>query len=629
MDLDRAYVLLELKADAGDARIIRGVASTPTVDRLGHIFESAGATFTNPIPLLLHHDRERPIGRATLTATADGLTFEATLPVVAEPGPLKDRIDETWQAVKAGLIRGASVGFRVLEGGAEVLRSGLLRLTKTEICELSLVTIPANADATILSVKAFDLAAAAPPPVPPVPPAPPAPERKSRMTTAEQITTYEQDRGTQVAALNSLQDACEGRPKTDAERAKFGDLTLAIKTIDSELMDLRALEQINAGKAQPVAPAPAGVVLPYQPRIEIKSQLPPGALFTRYAMAIAGSKGDSMQAIRLASQFADTPIVELLVKAAVAPATTTDAAWAKPLVPQMQSIAGEFIALLRPATIVGKIQNLRRVPFNTSVPTQTAGGAYKWVGEGKPKPVTLLAFGTASLLMYKIAGIIVFTEELARSSSPDAEAVFRNDMISGIAQFMDQQFIDPAVAAVAGLNPASITNGVTGTASSGDPVKDIGVLLGKFTAANIPIGAVTLIMSSTNAVMLSLRNNAMGSPQFPGISVAGGTIAGINVIVSEAAGTNIIALVPPYILFADDGGVTIDASREASVQLSDAPDDPVAATTVLTSLWQENLVGLRAERFCAWNRTKLAAVQMITGAAFVPAAAGTQELTAA
>ena len=35
----------------------------------------------------------------------------------------------------------------------------------------------------------------------------------------------------------------------------------------------------------------------------------------------------------------------------------------------------------------------------------------------------------------------------------------RADMVAGIAQFLDAQFIDPAVAAVAGVNPASITNG--------------------------------------------------------------------------------------------------------------------------------------------------------------------------
>ena len=52
--------------------------------------------------------------------------------------------------------------------------------------------------------------------------------------------------------------------------------------------------------------------------------------------------------------------------------------WAAPLV--NQNIANEFLELLRPATILGKIPGLRNVPFNTKVPAQTAGGTYGWVG---------------------------------------------------------------------------------------------------------------------------------------------------------------------------------------------------------------------------------------------------------
>ena len=58
--LDRAYALLSIKALDGDRRIISGLASTPTPDRRGDVLEPLGATFRNPLPLLLHHDRERP-----------------------------------------------------------------------------------------------------------------------------------------------------------------------------------------------------------------------------------------------------------------------------------------------------------------------------------------------------------------------------------------------------------------------------------------------------------------------------------------------------------------------------------------------------------------------------------------
>ena len=48
-----------------------------------------------------------------------------------------------------------------------------------------------------------------------------------------------------------------------------------------------------------------------------------------------------------------------------------------------------------------------------------------------------------------------------------------------------------------------------------------------------------------------------------------------------------------------------------------APVEPSDATTVLTSLWQANLVGIRAERFITWGKARSTAVDRITSAAYV------------
>src|SRR6185436_8981271 len=277
-----------------------------------------------------------------------------------------------------------------------------------------------------------------------------------------------------------------------------------------------------------------------------------------------------------------------------------------------QTIVNDFIELLRPATIMGKIPNWRSVPFNCKVPSQTAGGTYGWVGEAKPKPLTKLAFSAETLTITKVAGILVLTEELVRLSNPSAEALVRADMVAGIAQFLDAQFIDPAVAAVTGVNPASITNGAPTAAATTSPLADIMGLISHFASNNIAVGGVTFIMSAANALSLSFRTNLDGSPQFPGIGIDGGSYRGLTFITSQAAGTNVIALQPSLILYADDGGVTIDASREASLQMDSAPASPADATTVLVSLWQHNLVGLRAERFINWKRINTNAVYYLT-----------------
>ena len=96
----------------------------------------------------------------------------------------------------------------------------------------------------------------------------------------------------------------------------------------------------------------------------------------------------------------------------------------------------------------------------------------------------------------------------------------------------------------------------------------------------------------------------------------GGTYKGLTVITSQAAGANVIALQPALILYADDGGVTIDASQEASLQMDSAPASPADATTVLVSLWQTNTVGLRAERFVNWAKANANAVKYLTATAW-------------
>lgn len=615
MDL-HGYTHLEVKGIDVEQRVITGIASTPSVDRQGHSLDPMGAQFATSIPLLLHHDTKLPVGTVTLRATPAGLAFRAEIPHVTEPGPLKDRLDETFQAVKAGLLKAVSVGYRVLEGGAERLANGL-RLKKTEICEVSLTTMPVNPEAVILSVKAF---------APEWFAAPRGQEKPvMKQTTAEHIQNLENKRAALAARMTDIMRgaADEDRTLNETEAPEHDDLSLQVKSLDADLVRWRELEKLQATSATPVI-VPRSQSTSTTPVISVRPNVQPGIAFVRAACAKLVCKGNERDAVAYAeSRWNDsTPEVALYLKAAIAPGTATDATWAGPLV--NQNIANEFIELLRPATILGKIPGLRTVPFNTKVPSQTAGGTYGWVGEAKPKPVTKLAFSSVSLGITKAAGIIVLTQELIKLSNPSAEDLVRRDMIAGIAQFLDAQFIDPAVAAVAGVNPASITNGAPTAAATTNPLADIMGLINHFAAANIAVDGVTFILSAANALALSFQTFTDGSPKFPGIGINGGSYKGLNFVTSQAAGTNVIALQPSLILYADDGGVTIDASQEASLQMDSAPASPADATTVYVSLWQTNTVGLRAERFVNWNKANANAVKYLTAASY-PAPASMSE----
>jgi HK97 family phage major capsid protein/HK97 family phage prohead protease len=616
---DRAYAYLEVKSFDAEARTIEGIATTPTPDRSGDVMDPEGAVFTLPLPLLWQHNQAQPVGEVLeARVTPDGILIKARLAQLVDPGPLKARLDDAWQHLKAGLVRGLSIGWKPITAVART--GGGHHVSRWHWAELSLVTIPLNQTATILSIKSAALGpnlSGASDPLPVVR----LKEARAMMNTySEQIDAHKTKRAAVVSEMTELMSSAEANGTTlDGEQSKrYDGWALEVKALDAHLGRLAQLETLNAAAAKPIDPKPPTATPPI---VQVKSLVPKGTSFVRYTCAQLVCNGNKHEAAEYAKRWDDsTPEVSLALKAAVAPGTTTDATWAMPLV--NQNISNDFLELLRPATILGKISGFRNVPFNTKVPAQTGGGTYGWVGEQKPKPVSKLAFSSEALTISKAAGIIVLTEELVRLSNPSAEALVRADMIAGIAQFLDAQFIDPAVAAVAGVNPASITNGAPTQAATANPAADIMALIGHFAAANISVAGVHIILSPTNALSLSFRTNLDGSPMFPGVGLDGGSYRGLTFVTSMAAQALVIALQPQLVLLADEGGVNIDASREASLQMDSAPMSPSDATTVLVSLWQNNCVGLRAERFINWKRANANAVKYLTAANY-PAPTGT------
>jgi len=659
--MNRAYSLLHVKTVDDEQRTIRGMATTPTPDRLGDVVEPHGVQFKNPMPLLWQHKHDKPVGWATFEkAGDDGIAFEARIEKSADvkSAALRERLDEAWESVKLGLVRAVSIGFRALEHEWIKGTDGI-RFLETEVLELSLVTIPANSEATITTIKALDrplLAATGHAMTDDERPKPPGDAgskpkvRKMPKTIAEQIASFEATRAAKAARMDELmQKAAEaGATLDDAESEEYDTIEGELKKIDEHLTRLNALEKANKAKAKPasdeIKPENTRAVVGHNSgntRITVnKPDVPKGTAFTRLAQALMVGKGSRWESIAFAKAapgWADTtPEVAMvlehdiptLMRAGVPAGTTTDTVWAGPLV-VYQVMASEFIELLRPATIIGRITGLRRVPFNIQMPRTTAGTSVGWVGEGAPKPVTSMAFDTVTLRWAKAAGIVVLTDELVRFSNPAAESVVRSDLIAAMAQFLDRQFVDPTVAEVTNVSPASITNGVTPTVASGttaDAFKaDAKTLFNGFLSANLSTAGGVWIMTQQQALALSLMTNALGQYTYPNVSPDGGTLLGYPVVASEnlpatggspSDGFPIIFAKADEIMLADDGQTVIDASNQASIQMESAPDSPPAATTVLQSLWQNNMTALRAERWINWKKRRATAVAYISNAKY-------------
>ena len=193
--MTKAYSVLKIKSikEDGEARTITGIASTPTPDRDSDIIEPSGAKFALPIPLLWQHNHNQPIGEVTAAVVTDaGIEITATIAKIDEEGTLKNRIDEAWQSIKSGLVKCLSIGCRALD--FDYLDDGSygLHIKTWEWFELSAVTVPANPDAMITSVKqikqAFKSAEApAPPNIEPPRPSKPEPQATVEPPVAEPV----------------------------------------------------------------------------------------------------------------------------------------------------------------------------------------------------------------------------------------------------------------------------------------------------------------------------------------------------------------------------------------------------------------------------------------------------------
>lgn len=469
-------------------------------------------------------------------------------------------------------------------------------------------------------------------------------------THAEQIADLKATREAHEKRMNEIGAKAteDGRTMDAAEQEEFDTLASEIDKIDADVKRFERLEAINKSKATPVAGGKPEDAAASRAGVTVKNtqKAEPGVEFARYAMCLAAARGDVGRAFSIAKNAiphsdrvvnflkfqAETgeTVEGLYRKTAVAGGTTTDSVWAAPLV-DYQNFAGDFVEFLRPQTIVGKfgmdgIPSLRRIPFNVRIHGQTTGGAGYWVGQGAPKPLTKFEFNATELKWAKVAAISVITDELARFSSPSAELLVRQGLADALRARLDIDFIDPSKAAVANVSPASITNALSPISSTGgteDAVRaDLRALWAPFIAANIAPTSAVYIMSQSTALALSLMVNALGQPAFPGITMNGGTLLGVPVIVSEYAdntagtlGGLVILVNASDVWFADDGGFTLDASREASLQMDDEPTNNASTGTgtSVVSMFQTNSIALRCERYVNWQLRRSA------GAAYLDA----------
>lgn len=142
----------ELAEDATGVRSFEGMLSTPDVDRVGDVVEPEAFRETlaerkTAVPLLFNHNHDQVIGHIPVdnfTITEAGVFVRGILAKGVA------RIDEIWSLMKQDVLNAMSFGFMVKNTEEDEDITGS-RITKLDLFEGSVVTVPANAAAVIES----------------------------------------------------------------------------------------------------------------------------------------------------------------------------------------------------------------------------------------------------------------------------------------------------------------------------------------------------------------------------------------------------------------------------------------------------------------------------------------------
>lgn len=145
----------QIKAVGDDDEVlqIEGFANTTTVDRVGDIILEEAWTkgglenyLKNPI-ILAYHNHDRPIGKMVDYAVNDkGLKITAE--IIKSAG-------EVYSLIKSGVLKTFSVGFRTREADYDT-DTDIFVIKDLELMEVSVVSIPANADSIFSVKKSFE-----------------------------------------------------------------------------------------------------------------------------------------------------------------------------------------------------------------------------------------------------------------------------------------------------------------------------------------------------------------------------------------------------------------------------------------------------------------------------------------
>lgn len=336
--------------------------------------------------------------------------------------------------------------------------------------------------------------------------------------------------------------------------------------------------------------------------------------FVMLVKCLVGARGDHADARARAEAAGNARVAELLripnlgARAKDLVASGSAAELNRPL-REYLLVGDSFLQWTRSAfdMMVEAMQAVRLGFGRIGIVTISAGSG--GVAEGAPKPVSAISLAGNDLPISKVVLITVADEELFRM---ETQGLLAAELRNGIAAETDREFLGRIVDS---STPAIAASGTT----AGAFLADLGAAV-----AALSISArsrLFLVADPPSVAALALLPDDAGALAFPDLDATqGGSVSGIQVVPSAAierdSGGASLTLIDASKLAAARGGIVVDASAQALVEMQTVPTNPPTAVTVRNSLWQENKIGMKCERYFSVTRLRDSAVATITGASY-------------
>jgi len=156
LNLDQEFwkdkLCLKVKKLKDDSMYIEGYANMATLDRVREIIGPKAwklESFNKAGVILFNHDQHKPIGKPVkVEVRSDGLYIKARISGSNDPEITKIR-----DLIEEGILNQFSVGFKTRD--SKRLNDGSVEITDAELFEVSVVSVPANADSLFIMSKKY------------------------------------------------------------------------------------------------------------------------------------------------------------------------------------------------------------------------------------------------------------------------------------------------------------------------------------------------------------------------------------------------------------------------------------------------------------------------------------------